>query len=150
VREAIAAPPPRRLWFRAHPAQLTAAAAALAVVGIILVSRTPVEERVERTSPPTDVYGKPLAALSSAQGEPSSLTPEPAAPEDEAWRLLQDAAEDLQFEDARAAGFSVRPGVVDRAVLDLSARERAELGRLIEDEIRQARRPTTRATKEIS
>jgi hypothetical protein len=150
VREDIAAPAPRTTWFRAHLAQLTAAAAALAVIGIVLVSRTPVEKRVERRSPLTDVYGKPLAALSSAQREPSSLTPEPAGPEDEAWILLQDAAEDLQIEDARAAGFSVRPGVVDRAVLDLSARERAELGRLIEDEIRQARRPTSRATKENS
>jgi hypothetical protein len=151
VREEIAAPAPRTPWFRAHLAQLTAAVVALAVVAGILVSRTPVEKRVERRSPLTNDYGKPLAALSSAQREPSFLTAQPAAPkEDEAWMLLQDAAEDLQIEDARAAGFSVRPGVVDRAVLDLSARERAELGRLIEDEIRQARRPTSRAAKEIS
>jgi hypothetical protein len=148
VREEISAPAPRPAWFRGRLVQLAAAAAALVVVGIVLVSRAPVGKRLDPRPPGTDGYANP--ALSSAQHEAVPLTLDSAEPDDEAWLLLEDAAGDLQIDDARAAGLSVRPGAVDRAVLDLSPRERAELGRLIEDEIRQTRRSSHRATKELS
>ena len=59
---------------------------------------------------------------------------------DQAWALVRTAADDLEWreEDAHAAGLSARPGSADRAVLELSAEERIELARLLDDELRRS------------
>ena len=149
VREEIARTPVRAggAWTYLRP--LAAVAAAVLLVAIVVASRTPVRKPVERKQAAVDLSyaGK---TLSSTPQDASGAAPESVEPDDEVWRLLKDAAGDLQMEEARAVGFGVRPGAVDRAVLDLSPRERAELGRLIEDEIRQTQRQPRRGMKELS
>lgn len=59
---------------------------------------------------------------------------------DQAWALVRTAADDLEWreEDAHAAGLSARPDSAETAVLDLSAEERIELARLLNDELRRS------------
>ncbi len=48
------------------------------------------------------------------------------------------AASDLRIDEASAAGLAVRPGSIERAVLDLTPVERGELERLLREELRRA------------
>jgi hypothetical protein len=57
---------------------------------------------------------------------------------DEAWAVVRTAAEGLAWEDAQAAGISVRPGSVEGIMLELSAEERAELARLLDTEMKRS------------
>jgi hypothetical protein len=47
------------------------------------------------------------------------------------------AAEGLDWEDVHAAGISAGPGAVDGAALDLTADERSELARLLDEEMKR-------------
>lgn len=52
------------------------------------------------------------------------------------WAVVRAAADDLDVEDAKAAGLATRPGTVDRMAMELSDAERAELIRLVESEMK--------------
>jgi hypothetical protein len=67
----------------------------------------------------------------------AAVVPEQDVEEDAAWAVVRTAAEDLNYEDALAAGISAEPGAAERAAMELSAEERAELVRLIEREIKR-------------
>lgn len=152
VRDEIRKPPARATWTWARTGPLAAAVAAIVIVAVVLASRAPVRVRapIERKYAVSDPsYAKTLTAAPVSQ-ELASPAPESAEPDDETWTLLKDAAGDLQMDEARAVGLAVGPGIVDRAVLDLSPRERAELRRLIEDEIRHTQRSSRRGVKELS
>ena len=150
VREEIRKPPARATWTWGRTGPLAAAAAALLIVAVVLASRAPVRTPIDRKHAVSDAsYAKTLTA-SPLRQELASPAPESADTDDEAWTLLKDAAGDLQMDEARAVGFAVGPGMVDRAVLDLSPRERVELRRLIEDEIRHTQRSSRRGVKELS
>jgi hypothetical protein len=56
---------------------------------------------------------------------------------DEAWSIVASIAAELHVDDAREAGVAPRPGAIDRAATELSPQERAELVRLIEDELKR-------------
>lgn len=150
VREEISMPPARTSWLWAHVRPLTAVAAALLLVAFVFASRPPARRAIEQERPAFDPVAAQQRAFASAAQEPASPPPEPRDADDDMWRVLTDAAGDLQMDDVRAVGFAVRPGVIDGAVLDLSPRERAELARLIQDEIRQTQRPSRRGMKELS
>ncbi|HJR59492.1 MAG TPA: hypothetical protein VJ813_08845 [Vicinamibacterales bacterium] len=79
------------------------------------------------------------AAPAAALGEPPALLD--AAPDDveadEAWALMRSLAVDLHYDDARDAGVLPGPGSVERAATELSEAERAELVRLIQDELKR-------------
>lgn len=56
---------------------------------------------------------------------------------DEAWAVVRSLATELHFDDARDAGVMPRAGSIERAAMELSAAERAELVKLIEDEMKR-------------
>jgi hypothetical protein len=57
---------------------------------------------------------------------------------DEAWAIVRTVADDFAWEDAQAAGISARPGSAERIALELTAEERIELARLLEEELKRA------------
>jgi len=56
----------------------------------------------------------------------------------DAWDAIEAAAADLDWEDAQSIGIALRPGSAERMVSDLTAEERSELVRLIEEEMKRA------------
>ena len=70
-----------------------------------------------------------------------ATAPEPAAAIDDLdadrdWAVVRVAADDLNLDDAQAAGLAARPGTADRVAMELSAAERAELIRLLQVEFK--------------
>jgi hypothetical protein len=57
---------------------------------------------------------------------------------DAAWAVVRTAAQDLAYEEAEAEGLSPRPGSAEIAVLQMSNDERAELARLIANELKRS------------
>lgn len=55
---------------------------------------------------------------------------------DHEWAVVRAAADDLDIEAAEAEGLTARPGSVDRLAMELTAAERAELIRLLQEEIK--------------
>jgi len=55
----------------------------------------------------------------------------------DAWDAIEAAAMDLDWEDAQSIGIASRPGSAERMVGDLTAEERSELVRLIEEEMKR-------------
>ena len=85
-------------------------------------------------------------ALSQGETEPHTsrgaaapeLEPGPAAAdEDAAWALVSSLADDLHYDDAVEAGVQPAPGSVERAATELPEAERAELIRLIRNEMKR-------------
>jgi hypothetical protein len=56
---------------------------------------------------------------------------------DEGWALVRSVAEEIDYEDARQIGVAPRAGSIERAAMELSDGERAELARLIEQELKR-------------
>jgi len=75
------------------------------------------------------------ASMSTPAGDNVATVP---GDDETAWAVLSAAAADMEIEDAHAAGMGVRPGAVDRAVVDLSPAERNELGRLLQSELKRS------------
>jgi len=65
----------------------------------------------------------------------SATDPVPSTIDEPSWTLMTDLAADLDWDAAIEAGLTPAPGGVDRAILDLSADERRELHRLVEQEL---------------
>jgi hypothetical protein len=55
---------------------------------------------------------------------------------DEAWALVRTLAEDLDHDDLEGQGVSARPGAAEHLTLELSASERIELVRLLEEQLK--------------
>ena len=87
------------------------------------------------------IFGVRDSRLSRVVSAPA-LTPssagEVANTDDPAWSLLTDVAAAIEQDDPQAAPVAVRPSEVDRAVTDLSAPEREELRRLLQNDMRRA------------
>lgn len=136
VSEAIDAPPATPFW-RAWPAgrlRWLSAAAAILVVSIIgfYASRTTIESPA---SPPA-----PVTLRTADAGSAAGFAADPAldaSDDDEAWAVMRSLAAELHYEDLRDAGALPRPGAVERAATELSETERAELVRLIRDEMKR-------------
>ena len=142
VSAAIDQPEPRstRAWFSrgaplygapVKPVWRWAASAfvvALLAVGLHLASNDP---------PPQNA-----SAVTQQEGSvagPDSATPldSPDIDTDEAWAVVRSLAADLHVDDARDAGVMPRPGSIERAATELSEAERAELVKLLEDEMKR-------------
>jgi len=80
------------------------------------------------------------ARIASALVAPAPARPAatPDGENSEVWAVLTAAASDVAFEDAHAAGMHVPPAAIDHAVQDLSAAELAELGRLLQGELKRS------------
>jgi len=120
VSRAIDAPPAAAGWFL--PARWAwGSVAAVTLVAVMLLlgpMRTAVDDEYPVTA---DV----------AEGLQDDLDA------DEAWALVRSVADGLDYEDAREAGVSPRAGSIERIAMELSADERAELARLIEQELKR-------------
>jgi hypothetical protein len=57
--------------------------------------------------------------------------------QDAAWAVVRTAAVDLDYDAALEAGISPSPGAAETAAMQLSVAERAELARLIQEEIKR-------------
>jgi hypothetical protein len=71
-----------------------------------------------------------------AAGTPDRLAVDDLA-DDEAWAVVRSAAEGLGWEDAHSAGITAAPGAAEAVVYELSREERAELARLLEEELKR-------------
>ena len=58
--------------------------------------------------------------------------------QDAAWAVVRIAADDLDYDDAVAAGITADAGAAERAAMELTGAERAELVRLIEREMKRS------------
>ena len=119
VNRAIDAPAAPRGWFTpARMAWTIAAAAVVVLMLLIMPMRTlPVDE------PPL------IAEVTEPMDDDIDA--------DEAWAVVRSVAEDFGYDDAHDAGVAPRPGSIEKAAMELSAGERAELARLIEQELKQ-------------
>ena len=85
-----------------------------------------------------------VAAVQAPRGDISTASAESPNPDavdienDEAWAIVRSFADELHYDDARDAGVVPGPGSVERAAIELSPDERAELLRIIETELKRA------------
>ena len=125
VRDAIAAERPQRGQARWGPrvwAPLGAAAALALGIGL---ARTPV------APPPVE----PSHVESTQHAAPRHVE----SHADDPWLVVSDLAGDMEWSEAEAAGFSLRPGAAEHALLQLSDDQQQELVRLLETEIDRLR-----------
>ncbi|MBA2302085.1 MAG: hypothetical protein H0W08_05575 [Acidobacteria bacterium] len=147
VNKAIdsAQPPAAASWgWTANRGWLAAAAIVPLVMMIgalaLYVIRSGADER-SRPAPRTAAAEKPLdaglpAGRAPAAVDTSDLAGDPPD-DDRAWALMRSLAIDLHYDDAREAGILPRPGAIETAATELSALERAELVRLLQDELKR-------------
>ena len=84
------------------------------------------------------VDGQPRVEEAPA-GFPAAGTEALDIDDDEAWAVVRSLAEDLHYDDAREAGVVPRDGAVEHAATELSDDERAQLIRLLEEDLSRGR-----------
>jgi hypothetical protein len=118
-------------WVR-RPLASWAAAGTVTVLAILtLVWRATVYAPVPLAVPSTVAAADPRQAVAPIESTAASLERDLNVDDDEAWAVVRAAADDLQWEEAHAAGLSARPDAVESLALELTAEERLELGRLL-------------------
>lgn len=97
---------------------------------------------------PQGQEGTPTPATSTAAGSAPSVHTETAGGDetldldsDEAWALVRSLAEDLDEDQMDAEGVSLGAGAAERLALQLSDVERAELARLLQEQLRTSGAP---------
>jgi hypothetical protein len=124
IRDAASlAPKPRVQWWRpaAWPRLMLHAAASLVaafVIGALLTSRGLTPRPSVPASPPSSTTA--AAAMDPAE-------------DDASLQLVSDLASQMDWEDVSGIGLSLHVGVADEAIAALSAGERRELQRLLQE-----------------
>ena len=108
-------------------APISALAAALLIVAIVLVSRAPV---LPEAQPPTSVASTPTSTLSGTLGV--ELLSDSVSADDQSLTLVAELTEALGWEAAADAGLTVA-GSAEHAVTHLSNDELRELQRLLKE-----------------
>ena len=131
VRDRVENERPTRLGFLwgvrgLQPDMIVLAVAVVLVAGAFLA-------RAPRSG---NVTSQPVAAVFPAGDVDQEPDTTPDSNHAEVWAVLTAAAADLEIEDATAAGITVQPEAVDRAVFRLNDAERQELARLLQSEMR--------------
>lgn len=90
---------------------------------------------------PWTAVSPPAPERASSASAPAPEDPVVDAEDGEDWALIAEAAGGLEYDEVRAIGAAIPPGVAELAVQDLDAEEQRELVRLLEAEIAQAGRP---------
>ena len=80
-------------------------------------------------------------ALQRHEGEPRAPDVFGDMENGEAWALVRSLAEDLDHDEMEGQGVSARPGAAEHLTLELSAAERIELARLLEEQMKERPRP---------
>ena len=70
----------------------------------------------------------------------SSVSGTGLALSDDSWALVADMVGDVDWDTAHAAGVVPRPGTVEQALLELTPQEQQELTRLLNAELRRAKK----------
>lgn len=104
------------------------AVAMAAAVALLLASLTVLRTRTE-TAPDTTL-AEFAALMEEAEAPIETQNADPA------WELVMAVAEDAQWDDFSDEGL-VRPGTADLGLLQLSAAERLELARLLNEELKK-------------
>jgi hypothetical protein len=132
------APAPAALaWERFRsPLAAWAAAATLAVLIMMTVVWRATLHAPSTGRAPDLAQARQTAAVDPVQV--ASASPGDNVEADEAWAVVRTAAEGLAWEDVHAVGLSARPGSAERIALELTAEERAELGRLLDTEMKRS------------
>ena len=117
-------------WRRAPFATWAAAATMALLVMMTVVWRTTLHA-------PAPAVGPAMAGTAAGTGTVAPVTAaasdEGDVDADEAWAVVRVAAQDLRWEEAHAAGLSAHPGAAEGLVLELTADERFELARLLDE-----------------
>lgn len=129
VNAAIDAADHRRRWpSSAAIGWLTAAAVLCAAIATAYLTR-PAALPDSPAPPPVQMQAGEIGAATESDA--------PDMETDEAWAVVRSFAGEVDYDDARAAGVAPHAGSVDRAATEMSDEERAELVRLIQDELRR-------------
>ncbi len=107
-------------------APLTAVAAL--VIAVVSGAVLPRLARTPAVAPPAVVAAAPAIEIEA------TVDPDNTA----VWAVLTAAAADMHIDDAHAAGMTAHPAAVDRAVQRLNKEELAELGRLLQTELKRS------------
>jgi len=133
VRASVAEEPRPGSWslsWRRWSRPAAAIAAAVVVTGIV-VPVTGLWPRTATNSEP------PVAAALQIQDDGDAGEDVFAEIDtDEAWALVRALAEDLDHDEMEGEGVSARPGAVNYLTSELSAAERIELARLLEEQLK--------------
>jgi hypothetical protein len=122
-----------RGWLRQPLARWAAAGTMAALIILTVVWRATVYAPVQVTAPSSAATADDWNAPPSS---PAIIETDDAS-EDAAWAIVRAAADDLHPDDAHAAGLSARPAAIEGLALELSAPERAELARLLNDALKR-------------
>ena len=119
-------------WSPAIGWALTAALLVISLLGISMLRSTP-SPRPPAQSGGTDTVTRPEPAATATLValDTSDLDG------DEAWAVVRSLATDLDYDAVTDAGMAPVDGAVEHAAAALSATERAELARLLEDEMKR-------------
>lgn len=119
-------------WLRRPLARWAAAGTMAALIILTVVWRATVYAPVHVTTPSTAAT---VDDRNTPSASPAILATD--ANDDEAWAIVRAAAADLHWDDAQAAGLSARPATIEGLALELSAAERTELARLLNEELKR-------------
>ena len=119
-----------RAWLR-DPASAWAAAASVAMLMLVAVAW---RATLHAPAPPTSSVSTP-DTREAARNSASVVIDDVEA--DTAWAVVRTAVEGVTWEDVHRAGIAPRPGSAERVALELNADERAELRRLLDEEIKR-------------
>jgi hypothetical protein len=128
VNARIDASEPARPWWSVPRLAMTAAAlvlAALAAFNFLAPANNGASTPIASQETPAADSGPGFVGLDDIEA-------------DEGWAVVRAAAEDLDADAAAEAGLSAGPGAVDQVASQLTDAERAELVRLVEDEIKRS------------
>jgi len=132
VNAAIDAPPSRASWpIPAVWAWTTVAVLVLVSVLGFYVIRPALQPQLPA------VTTMPAPGTSTAANVSDAADADVDIESDAAWAVVRSFADELEYEDARAAGVVPRQGAIERAATELTAEERAELVRIIQDELKR-------------
>jgi hypothetical protein len=124
---------PVSAWLRHRPARWIAAGtmAALVILGVLWrpTVYAPVEVRTPSPAATPDARSAPSSSPANVEADDAG--------EDAAWAIVRAAAEGLHPDDAHAAGLNARPATIEGLALELSAAERTELARLLDEELKR-------------
>jgi hypothetical protein len=131
VHNAIRQAPARAGWGRViewRGALAAAAAVMLIVIGTTLSWRAGIDA-------PARVTSNVPAVTNTAENDVDVAPPTLAPESDTDWDVVAGVADGMEWDAAREAGFAVKPGAAEHAVLQLTDEQREELGRMLQAEI---------------
>lgn len=131
VRDALDSEPAPRAGFRLSFALVAAAVVAVACAVMFIPFRATVTDR--STAGPSHDRG----AGSTAAVAPADIPESFVLDDDADWALVRVVADGLEWEDAPDAGIRAHPGAAEAVALEMTAAERHELARLMEEAIKR-------------